>query len=590
MTPAMRPARRRGRHALAAALAALALAAPALCAAPLDEARAAVERRQFDTALPLYRVLLAEQPGHADLLIEAARVSGFADRNAEAAARYRQVLVLAPQRRADVLPSLAWQTLWAGDAAAAVPLFEELGSGGADRADRVDRASAFDGLGQARLALGDDAAAITAWRAALALQPAQPGVERRLARALMWSDRHDEAAALLQAALERNPADRDSAWLLAHVRNFAGLHFLALGDFRRLGGPRGAGEATDLARAWAWAGFEDRAHALLAGQGGLDPDITRWRDTRLARPLRPQLNAALEHEVDSDSLEAWRSSLAALWQPAAGQSAELRLRRSDLVDGNGAPSATELEGQWRLRLGEPGAGTGPDGLPGVLWTGFGLRLSDWGDWTPVTGQARLTWLPRDRWRLDAEAGRSLVETPQAIAERVSVDSLALGMDHRPQPGLTLSLGLAALRFDEGNLRRRVNARVEWRLPHHPRWSVGADAMAFESTRPTGPGVAARGYWNPQRYGEARVFGAWRIERADWDAGVRLGLGRSSERDGDGLRSRGRPNFWELNAGWDPGASARWQFVLGGSGGGFGVSQGGAGYWRRYAGLSFSGWF
>jgi hypothetical protein len=115
-------------------------------------------------------------------------------------------------------------------------------------------------------------------------------------------------------------------------------------------------------------------------------------------------------------------------------------------------------------------------------------------------------------------------------------------------------------------------------------------MAFDDSRPTGPAVPDRGYWNPERYREARVFTGLSIEQRPWDGGLRIGIGGSTEVDGWGNRSSGEPNFWELTAGFDVGPSARWRLVVGGSGGGFGVTSGGTGYWRRYGTLSFSAWF
>ena len=112
-------------------LTALALHVHAQVAAPLDAgtelaaARAATDRRDFASALPLFERLVLRAAGDADLLIEAARVFGWADRNARSAALYRQALASAPARRADIVPSLAWQTLWAGETSAALALFEE---------------------------------------------------------------------------------------------------------------------------------------------------------------------------------------------------------------------------------------------------------------------------------------------------------------------------------------------------------------------------------------------------------------------------------------------------------------------------------
>jgi len=564
-----------------AALVALALAlgaSPPARADDLTQARSALERRDFAAALPVYERLLVLRPDDVDLWIEAARASGFADRNAEAAARYRRALELAPPRRADMLPALAWQTLWAGDAAGAAPLFEEVARSGADPAARAD---ALDGLGQARDALGQADAAILAWQASLGLRPAQAAVGRRLARALLWRDRHAEADALLTQALARDPADRDSAWLRASVWNFAGRHQDAVREFERLGGPRGAGERLDAARAWAWAGVDERALALLADTA--DADARWWRDHRLQRELRPYAWGRVEHSTDADRLDTSSLVLGYGWQPQPAARVDIQARRVSLDEPGATRSATELQWRWRQRYGQPGA---PGGL---WWPSLSLRATDWGDWTPLAGQAALAWLPRDGWRVDAELGRESVETTRAVAERVQVDTLALGLDHRPHPRLTLTAGLAALRFDDGNRRQRATARAQWLLAGQPRWVLGAEALAFHSERPSGAGVPARGYWNPARYREARAYTMVEVERRPWDFSARLGLGAAVEVDGDGLRSHGQPQQWALAVGRDLGPQARLQLGVAGAGAGMGLS-GGSGYWRRGATLSLHAWF
>lgn len=573
--------RRRLAAAAGAALVALALAASAApaAAADLEQARSALAQRDFAAALPLYDRLLRLHPGDVELWIEAARASGFADRNAEAAARYRRALELAPQRRADVLPALAWQTLWAGDAAGAGPLFDEVAGTAADGAARAD---ALDGLGQARDALGAADAAIAAWQASLAQRPAQAAVERRLARALLWRDRPAEADALLTQALARDGADRDSAWLRAHIRNFAGRHQDAVQEFERLGGARSRGERLDAARAWAWAGFDERAHALLADT--VDADARWWRDHRLQRETRPYAWGRVEHASDADRLETQSLTLAYGWRPQPAARVELQARRLALDDPAAARRASELQWHWRQRFGEPGA------AGGLWWPSLSLRATDWGDWTPLTGQAALAWLPRDGWRLDAELAREGVATPRAIAERVQVDTLALGVDHRPHPRLTLTAGAALQRFDDGNLRRRASARAQWLLAGQPRWVVGAEALAFHSDRPRSASRPDRGYWNPARYREARAYTAVEVERRPWDFSLRLGLGAATEVDADGGRSHGQPHQWALAVGRDLGPQARLQLGLGGSGAGLGLGGGGSGYWRRSATLSLHAWF
>ncbi|MBS0592195.1 MAG: hypothetical protein JSR84_01870, partial [Proteobacteria bacterium] len=67
-------------------LLALLLAAGGAHAQTLQQAREQVDAGQYGRALPVYEALLREQPANTDLLIETARVYGFADRHPEAIA------------------------------------------------------------------------------------------------------------------------------------------------------------------------------------------------------------------------------------------------------------------------------------------------------------------------------------------------------------------------------------------------------------------------------------------------------------------------------------------------------------------------
>lgn len=568
--------------AVGIASAAGAAAAPdATAAADLAAARAATGRADYAGALALFERLLAARPDDTDLLIEAARVNGFADRNAEAARLYRRVLALAPQRRADVLHALAWQTLWSGDAAAATALFEELRLRGGDWAD------ALDGLGQARQAQGDQGGALAAYRAALAALAADAaaarrrGLQRRVALSLLWNDRPDEAIAALQALVDTDAGDRASRWALANALNFAGRHREALTQFARAGAPRGDGERADLARAWRWAGYEDRAAPLLHGQ--TEREAVWVRDWRVARETAPWGWAGVEHALDRDRLESLAWVFGGGWQPAPGTSAELQVRRLRLDDANGRVSGEQVRAQWRGRLGEPDAGGG------TWWPTLALRASRLGGWTALEPTLRATWVPRDGWRVDGEATREVIETPLAVHNQVTVDVWSLGADHRPAARWSLTGALAGLRFDDGNRRTRVSGRADYALALKPRWVVGVDAMAFRSSQPSGPERPGRGYWNPRRYGEWRAFTAITHDARPFDLSARLAVGAASETDGWDQRSRGRPNQWELALGYDLAPHWRLRLNAGGSGNGFGLGSGGAGYWRRTLGLSVSGW-
>lgn len=152
----------------------------------LDIARQQVDRHEYVLALETYQRLLAQSPDDSDLLIEVARVLGYADRNAESAQMYRRVLTVAPQRRADVRRSLAWQTLWTPDAAAAEALFLESLDADPDPAD------AWRGIAEARQQQNDLSGAVDAYEELLRLTPDDAVISRRRAQLLVWQGRHQE--------------------------------------------------------------------------------------------------------------------------------------------------------------------------------------------------------------------------------------------------------------------------------------------------------------------------------------------------------------------------------------------------------------
>lgn len=542
------------------------------------EARAAAERRDWGVALPRFVQLVARHGDDVDLLVEAAQVHGHADRNAEAAQLYRRALALAPARRADIAMPLAWQALWGGAPAEAEALFAE---GAATRQGRA-RAELLDGLGQARQAQGRQAGALAAFREAHALTPDVARLHRRYAMSLLWNG--DEAGAIreLLALLARAPGDRDLAWALANARNFNGQHRAALRGFLAQAAPVHPGERADLARAWRWAGYEERAAPLLADP--TDGESAWLRDWRVRRELRPYAYATVERAEDRDDLFADAAVVGAGWHPAPGATVDLQLRRLRLDDPSGRPGATQAQALLRWRVGEPGSPWG------TWWPTVSVKASHFAGWNPVTPSLRVRGAPDDGWRIDAEATRELVEAPRAVANRVHVDVLAAGVERRPGPLWLLSGSAALLRFDDGSTRARIGGRIEHRVWARPRVAVGIEGMAFE--RIDGRAPVDRGYWNPQRYAEARAYAALTHEFRPFDLQLRIGLGTARETDAVGNRSSGRPHLWELGLGWDVSPDLRLGLAAGGSGQGLGVSAGGggAGYWRRYLNLSATAWF
>src|SRR5690606_14234292 len=121
---------------------------------------------------------------------------------------------------------------------------------------------------------------------------------------------------------------------------------------------------------------------------------------------------------------------------------------------------------------------------GPLWASVTVAANRYGDWHPLSGVARLRWLPTDTLRIDGELGREIIETPVALGNRVHVDIAALGADWRWQPRSSLAATLAALKFDDGNLRTRINLRADHQLRANPKVVAGIEAMAFRSSDPS----------------------------------------------------------------------------------------------------------
>lgn len=558
-------------------------------------ARAATERRDWTDALPRWQALETAAPTDTDLLIESARVHGFADRNAQAAERYRKVLEIAPGRRGDVLLSLAWQTLWAGQPAAAEPLFLEVAERPSSYAGDGDGFDAWRGLAEARRNAGRLGPALEALAQAQALRPNDRDVARLAAQTHAWLDRHDEAVERYTALVASDPTDRWSRYGLAQARNFQGLHRAAVADYREaFEADRAAGRTPppdalfDHARALRWAGYDELAHDALEGLP--QPDAQWLRDWRTGREQRPWARAAFEAATDRDDLDTRATTASFGWRPGPASSVEVGTRLVDLEEPGRDARGERLGVTLRTRIGADAAGIGSAADRGPVWPSLRLEANRYGSWHPVTGAARVRWDPKDTLRVDAELAREVVETPLAVSNRVTVDVAALGARWRWQPRSSVSATLAALEFDDGNLRTRINLGADHTLRLNPKVVVGVEAMVFRSSDPTSELRAARGYWNPRDYREARAFVALEHEVRAWAFGLRLGVGSAREKDGWGNRSSGDPNLWELSAGYDLARSLRLRAWAGGSGGSMGVGSGGEGYWRRFAGIGITGWF
>ena len=387
------------------------LAAGAVQAQTLQQAREKVDARQYTQALPIYEALLRAQPANTDLLIETARVYGFADRHKEAIATYRRVIEVDPARLKDVAASLAWQTLWSGDAATALSLFEQARG---FTSDPKQQAELWRGSGEACVQTGDNACALDAYRNALALTPGDRDLQRRIATVLLWMDEYAQAEAAWRQLLAEDPTDRRAQAGLARTVNAAGRHNEAIRLYQQIDDGSDADLRLDHARAVRWAGYDAAAFPLLNGRS--DWPGVFLRDWRTDREQRSYVWSGIDYSVDSDQLDimAVAAGAGTLLKPGLLLEGSYRFARLDSPQGN--VSANRVQATLRGLIGTPG-----ETPPGLIVPSLTLALNDYAGWTPVTGYASVRWLPQDLVRFTADVGREVVETPQAIGNRITVD-------------------------------------------------------------------------------------------------------------------------------------------------------------------------
>jgi tetratricopeptide (TPR) repeat protein len=548
-------------------LLALCLSLPA-SAASLDEARQRVDERRYAEAITLYDTLLGERPGDADLLIEAGRVNAWADRHADAARRYRQAIAAAPQRRDDVLLALAWQLAWGGQHEEAIPLFREV-------AERLpaQKNEALHGLAESLAASKHLVPALDVYRA-LAADPADLRARKGEARVLLWLDRHDEAILCYRAILDTAPTDKEAQIGLARALNYRGRHFEAAVVYARAveNDPTLARDTrTERATALRWAGLEDAAFSTLGDAPGRDAAGLR---SRLGQEIASHLRAELESAWDSDDLDI--NALNVGWQQrfSGGRWFDVSARAASIEQG-----ADRIDGRQLLLKGGGRFGSVEEGL---FWPALTVGVRDYEGWQTAVWKLQGRWLPADFWRVDLEAGNDVVETVEALRNEVTLNLVSASADWMFAPRWRATLGGALLRFDDGNLRKRMIGRVEHvARVAQPRLVLGVEGMGFNDSDP----AIDRGYYNPETYRELKALARVEHETHGWLLEGRLALGMLWESPGDdsGLYA------WEVAAARDLAPMLRLRLYAGGSDSSAYLQGTGSGYTRNYAGASLL-WF
>lgn len=534
-------------------------------------------------ALDIHARLADLEPADADRTVIMARLLGYADRNADAAAAYRRAIDLAPEHRFEWLPPLAWQTLWSGDAAGAHALFSE-----AHAAD-IGMPDTSRGLAQACAALDHHPCAAQAWRTLLSVQPDDRDARRGLGRALLWSDDYPGARAEYTALLQADPADGAARLGLAQTDNFSGRHRAAVLEFDRLDTSSDEGLKVAKARALYWAGYADEALPLM--RDVTDPGARWLRDYRIRRETLNYASAGIEWSEDADKLRIVTPFALAGWRRTPTEVFEVGVRLpqiSGYETGTRAPRRTingsEISATYGMRLGEV------RDVRGTLWPSFTLGRRDYGGWQSTAWRTRLRYVPADLWRIDAEAGNGIIDTISALRNEVNYRDLSVGVTYTPTPRWSFAGSIARLNFDDDNQRNRIAWRGDYAVRTLPQVRVGIEGNRFENSRPWQTGRDNRGYYNPDRYLEYRAFVSLYNDVRPWSYYAKAAIGRYNETDGDGNSASGQNYLLEGWVAYDLGPGWQLRAAAGMSDSEAGSPGGGSGYWRRFASLTLNAWF
>lgn len=248
-------------------------------------------------------------------------------------------------------------------------------------------------------------------------------------------------------------------------------------------------------------------------------------------------------------------------------------------------SGTEVLASYSWRIGEI------DSPRGTLRPSVGLGVRDYDGWQSLAWRLRARYDPADLWRIDAEVGNGLINTIGALRNRVTYTSTSVGLQYTPTPRWEFASSLAFLGFDDGNDRVRLTWRAGRAVQLQPtRIVLGMEGNVFTDSRPWDDRLFNRGYYNPDRYFENRLFAALYRERLRWTYYAKAAIGRYNEVDGSGSHASGNNYLVEGWVAYDLGPGWQLRAAAGLSDSEAGSPGGGGGYWRRFGSLSINAWW
>lgn len=512
----------RGRwHAVLVPLAALLVAAGAARAQAIDEADAAWQKRDLDTAARLYQQRLARDSSDGFALHRLALILAWSEKYDQSLAVFDRMLARYPgalEASVDRARVLAWKhdlkgardaldavlaihpgdalalrlraqvESWAGDYDAAVTTYQQmLTVAPGDRSVQQERARVLSWATHYR-------AAADAYRHIVEADTADLQARLDLAQALAWSRQLDSASVVYGSVLRRDAANLEAQRGAARTASWRGRLREAEAGWRKVlrDHPDDVEALSGLGQTLRWQGRHAQALEVLSRARKLapkDPDVrNQWEWARAAGA--PRITPSVAYERDSDGNRVTSTRLATAFSASADVTVRAdgygRQLRQTLLPGSpnrlagGALVAADVltSGGWILSA---GAGASGSDAPGASAIATGMLGAQSALSAPVSGGLTLA-----RSALDA--------TTHLVENAVVVNEGALTVATAASAPWSIRARGALARFQGTQSNQRALGQVELarRIGSWGRLAAGGTTFGFQH-------ATSDGYWSPDFY-------------------------------------------------------------------------------------------
>lgn len=542
----------------------------------LTLARQMVGKKQHIAALSYYYKVLQHKPNDPDLLIETARVEGWAGNYETAINLYQRVLLVAPQRRDDVLRPLAWQYIWNKQPELAEPLFTEYLS------EHHGDWESLLGLGYVFEQKNFFKEALQLYRWSIRQKSDLDNIDAYYgeARVLLDMNRFAEAEKKYCSLLQRKPGDEGAMSGLARTHNWMGSNRRAASEYEILVSQYPENMDYKLSLAWAqyWAGFNDLAYHNLIDNNipGEDAAALRWRTKKnLGNPF----GADYGNASDSDGLVVNAYNVNGGYKINENETIGGIYRLANFNQNDTRVIDHEYWLTWSDRFGDL------DVSSGTHWPYVAIGSRTYGSWQTFGWHVWDKWIPADKWRFDFDAKNEVIENVPSILNQVLYTRALASFDYQPYPRVLFSTGGIIGEFNDNNVRKRIINRLQYNIFYFPKVYIAVEDNYFTDSNPD----ISRGYYNPAYYREGRVVAGCNGDIVGWEFGGFATQGRFQENPG----TPGDLNSYELYFGRDMKDWGNIRFYYGRTNSVPSLatpSAGPIGYRRTYLGLVYYNYF